>query len=67
MVIGQKPGNAAAVRALAHSFSLSIGASSEDLAQVFDQQQNERRAELQLHAEQIGQQAEQIKIINDQT
>ena len=66
VVIGQKPGNAAAVRALAHSFSLNIGASSEDLAQVFDQQQNERRAELQLQAEQIGQQAEQIRIINDQ-
>lgn len=65
-VIGQKPGNAAAVRALAHSFSLSIGASSEDLAQIFDQQQNERRAEMQLQAEQIAVQAEQIRIINDQ-
>ena len=58
-VIGQKPGNDAATQALAHPFSLHIGASSEDLAQTFDQQQGEYRAQIQ-------QQSEQIKILNDQ-
>ncbi|UOA33755.1 hypothetical protein DSM110093_03851 (plasmid) [Sulfitobacter sp. DSM 110093] len=51
-VIGQKPGNEAATQALAQPLSLNIGASSEDLAQTYDDRQK--------------QQAEQIRILDDQ-
>ncbi|MFG6665193.1 glycosyltransferase [Sulfitobacter sp. 916] len=66
VVIGQKPGDKGATEALSQAFSVKAGASSEDLAQAFDQKQQEHRAELQQQAKELKQQAERITELYDQ-